>query len=57
MEVDEGTQLISKPGEGDLILAPACLEFFDAPIGEVHILGLAERYARAASIRARCCCR
>jgi hypothetical protein len=87
MEVDEGAQLISQPGESDLIVSPTCLELLDTPIGEVHTFtmlgsrtareswcrdrsraaGLGRAYARgrvpsstdakAASIRARCCCR
>jgi hypothetical protein len=43
MEVDEGAQLISQPGESDLIVPPTCLELLDTPIGEVHtftMLGL-----------------
>jgi hypothetical protein len=36
VEVDEGTQLISEPGERDLILAPPRLQLLDTPIGEVH---------------------
>jgi hypothetical protein len=86
MEVDECAQLVSQPGESDLIVPPTCLELLDTPIGEVHtftMLGLPQReeagvvalraatlgrptlaervpsctYAKAASIRARCCCR
>ena len=37
MEVDEGTQLISEPGERHLILAPPRLQLLDTPIGEVHV--------------------
>ena len=36
MEVYEGAQLISQPGESDLIFPSTCLELFDTPIGEVH---------------------
>lgn len=44
MEVYEGAQLISQPGESDLIFPSTCLEFFNTPIGEVHIIS----YARLA---------
>ena len=36
MEVDEGAQLISQPGESDLFVPPTFLKLLDAPIGEVH---------------------
>jgi hypothetical protein len=47
MEVYEGAQLISQPGESDLIFPSTCLELFDTPIGEVHIISFA-RLAHAA---------
>ena len=37
MEVDEGAQLIGEPGKRHFILAAACLELLDTPIGEVHV--------------------
>ena len=43
MEVDEGAQLISQPGEGDLIFPSTSLELLDTPIGEVHIISYARR--------------
>src|ERR1700712_3717714 len=56
--VDELAQLVSQPRQGDLVVAPACLELLDASVGEVHPqspVGGEGRQANAASIRARCC--
>jgi hypothetical protein len=36
MEINERAQLISEPGESDLIVTPPRLQFLDSPIGEVH---------------------
>jgi hypothetical protein len=36
MKIDKGTQLISKPGKRDLILATPYLELLNASISEIH---------------------
>jgi hypothetical protein len=54
IEVDERTQLIREPGKRHFFFTPPCLELLDTPISEIHEL---TRQAKAASSRARCCCR
>jgi len=54
IEVDERTQLIREPAKRHFFFTPPCLELLDTPISEIHEL---TRQAKAASNRARCCCR
>jgi hypothetical protein len=54
MEVDEGAHLIGEPGKRHFILAAACLELLDTPIGEVHsVPRLGSRTARECWCRRR----
>ena len=54
IEVDERTQLIREPGKRDFVFTAPCLKLLDTSISEIHEL---TRQAKAASNRARCCCR
>jgi hypothetical protein len=54
IEIDERAQLIREPGKRHFVLTSPCLELFDTSISEIHEF---TRQAKAASNRARCCCR
>ena len=49
MEVNEGAHLIGEPGKRHFILAAACLELFDTPIGEVHVFLVSARARRVSA--------